>query len=115
MLRGQLGQKHAWFMALAFKGGYNDSIWSLAFTKYGPGGVEISFTFLRPFLPVGSAVKNPPAMQEIQQGLQVQSLGQGDSLEKKIATYSSILAWKAPWTEEAGGLQPMGMQTCRSD
>ena len=83
-------------MALAFKGGYNDSIWSSAFTKYGIGDAEISFTFLRPFLPYGSAVKHPSAMQEIQQGLQVRSLGQENSLEKKIATYSSILSWKVP-------------------
>ena len=45
-------------------------------------------------------VKNPPAKQE----MQVQSLGWGDSLEKEMATHSSILAWKIPWTEEAGGL-----------
>ena len=48
-------------------------------------------------------VKNPPAMQETQ----VQSLG-GDTLEKEMATYSRILAWKIPWTEELGGLQSMG-------
>ena len=105
-------------MALAFKGGYNDSIWSSAFTKYGIGGADISFTFLRPLLPYGSAVKHPSAMQEIQQGLQVRSLGQEDSLEKKIATYSSILSWKVHWTEEAGGLTVHGVakrQTCLSD
>ena len=73
------------------------------------------FTFLRPFLPCGSAVKNPPAMQEMQQELQVQSLGQEDSLEKKIATYSSILAWKTPRTEEAGGLLSMRLQRVGHD
>ena len=41
-------------------------------------------------------VKNPPAMQETR----VQSLGQKDSLEKGMATHSSILAWRIPWTEE---------------
>ena len=41
---------------------------------------------------------------------QVQSLGWGDLLEKEMATYSSILAWKIPWTEEAGRLQSMGLQ-----
>ena len=41
-------------------------------------------------------VKNPPAMQETW----VQSLGQEDSLEKAMATHSSILAWEIPWTEE---------------
>ena len=38
----------------------------------------------------------------------VQSLGQEDSLEKEMVTHSSILAWRIPWTEEAGGLQSMG-------
>ena len=40
--------------------------------------------------------------------MQVQSLGHKDSLEEGMATHSSILAWKIPWTEEAGGLQSMG-------
>ena len=40
--------------------------------------------------------------------MQVQSLGQEDPLEKEMATHSSILAWKIPWTEEPGGLQSMG-------
>ena len=40
----------------------------------------------------------------------VWSLGQGDSLEVEMATHSSILAWKSPWTEEPGGLQAMGLQ-----
>ena len=62
-------------------------------------------------LPGGSAVKNLPAMQEVW----VQSLGQEDSLEKEIATHSSILAWKIPWTEELGGLQSMGSQRVRHD
>ena len=45
-------------------------------------------------------IKNLPAMQETQ----VQSLGQEDSLEKEMATHSSILAWEIPWTEEPGRL-----------
>ena len=60
-------------------------------------------------LPGGSAVKNSPAMQEMQE-TQVQSLGQEDPLEKGMATHSSILAWEIPWTEEHGGLQSMGSQ-----
>ena len=40
----------------------------------------------------------------------VQSLGREDSLEKEMATHSSILAWRIPWTEESGGLQSMGSQ-----
>ena len=51
-------------------------------------------------------VKNLPTMQETQ----VRSVGQEDPLEKGMApaTYSSILAWRIPWTEEPGGLQSMG-------
>ena len=45
----------------------------------------------------------------------VQSLGQEDSLEKEMATCSSILAWKIPWTEEPGWLQSMGLQTVGHD
>ena len=51
-------------------------------------------------------VKNLPAMWETQ----VQSLGQEDSLEKGMATHSSILGWETPWMEEPGGLQSMGSQ-----
>ena len=51
-------------------------------------------------------VKKLPAMQETQ----VQLLGQEDPLEKEMAIHSSILAWKILWTEEAGGLQSMGLQ-----
>ena len=51
-------------------------------------------------------VRNPPAMQETQ----VQSLGQEESLEKEMATHSSILAWRTPWTGEPGRLQSMGSQ-----
>ena len=55
-------------------------------------------------------VKNPPPMQEIW----VQSLDQDDPLEKEMATHSSILAWRIPWTEEPGGLQSMVLQKSRS-
>ena len=44
------------------------------------------------------------------QKTQVPSLGQEDPLEKDMATHSSILAWRTPWTEEPGGLQSMGSQ-----
>ena len=54
----------------------------------------------------GSGVKNLPAMQETP----VQSLGWEDLLEKEMATHSSILAWKIPWTEEPGRLQSMWSQ-----
>ena len=52
-------------------------------------------------------VKNLPAMQETQ----IRFLGGEDPLEKKIATHSSTLAWKIPWTEEPGRLQSMGSDT----
>ena len=51
-------------------------------------------------------------MQELQETW-VQSLGQGDPLEEEMATYSSILAWRIPWTEEPGVLQSMGLQRVR--
>ena len=55
---------------------------------------------------VAQMVKNLPAMQETW----VQSLGREDPPEKKMATHSSILAWRIPWTEESGGLWSMGLQ-----
>ena len=55
----------------------------------------------------GLVEKNPPAMKETQ----VQTLAGEDPLEKKMATHSSILAWKIPWTEEPGRLQSMGSQS----
>ena len=59
----------------------------------------------RAFLIVQS-VKHLPAVQETL----VRFLGQEDPLEKEIATQSSILAWRIPWTEECGRLQSMGAQ-----
>ena len=56
-------------------------------------------------------VKNLPAMQEAL----VHSLGQEDPLEKEMATHSSFLAWRIPWTEEPGRLQFMGSQRVRDD
>jgi len=55
---------------------------------------------------VAQSVKNLPAMQETQ----VQSLGRKDPLQKEMATHSSILFWRIPWTEEPYGLQSMGSQ-----
>ena len=56
---------------------------------------------------VAQRVKHLPAMQETW----VRSLGREDPLEKEMATHSSILAWRIPWMEKPGGLQPMGLQT----
>ena len=55
----------------------------------------------------GSMVKNLPVMQELQE-IQAQCLGQEDPLEKDMATHSSILTWRIPWTQEPGRLQSMG-------
>ena len=60
---------------------------------------------------VAQMVKRLPALVETR----VQSLGWQDPLEKEIATHSSTLAWKIPWTEEPGGLQSMGSQRVRHD
>ena len=56
---------------------------------------------------VAQMINNMPAMQETQ----VQSLGREDLLEKGMATHSSILAWRIPWTEESGGLQSLESQS----
>ena len=55
---------------------------------------------------VAQMTKNMPAMQETQ----VQSLSWEDLLEKGMATHSTILAWRVPWTEEPGRLHFMGLQ-----
>ena len=83
--------------------------------KILPGVVYLScvaafFFFFLLIYPSDSAVKNPPAMQKLQE-LWVQSLGWEDSLDKGIATHSSILAWRIPWTEEPGGLWSIGLQS----
>ena len=67
---------------------------------------NVLFTYL-----VAHMVKNLPVVQETW----VQSLGQGDSLEKGMVTHSSILAWRIPWTEESGGLQFMESQRVRNN
>ena len=59
-------------------------------------------------------VKNPPAMQEIQE-MQVRSLGWEDFLEKGIATHSSIFVWEILRTEEPGRLESWGHKTVRHD
>ena len=59
-------------------------------------------------------VKNLPAIQ-VAQETWVQSLGQEDSPEEGMATHSSIVAWRIPWSEEPGELQSMGLQRVRHD
>ena len=60
-------------------------------------------------IPGSLAVKNLPAMEEIQ----VRPLGQEDTLEEGMATHSSILAWRISWTEKTGGVQSIGLQRVR--
>ena len=60
---------------------------------------------------VAQTVKHLSTMLETQ----VQSLGWEDPLEKEMATHSSILAWRIPWTEEPGRLPSMGLQRVRHD
>ena len=60
---------------------------------------------------VAQMVKHLPTMRETR----VQSLGRENLLEKEMATHSSILAWKIPWTEEPGGLQSTGSQRVGHD
>ena len=59
-------------------------------------------------------LKSLLAVQEMQEAW-VQSLGREDPLEEDMATHSSVLAWRIPWTEEPAGLQPVGSQRVRHD
>ena len=69
----------------------------------------VVWTFLESL--VAQRIKLLPAMQETR----VRSLGWEDPLEKEMATHSSILSWRIPWTEEPGGLQSTGSQRVRHD
>ena len=64
-----------------------------------------------PGIKLAQMVKRLPTMRETR----VPSLGWEDLLEKGMATHSSILAWRIPWTEEPGGLQSMGSQRVEHD
>ena len=69
--------------------------------------MSLSSSFSVHYSLVSQTVKNLPAMREAW----VRSLGWEDPLEEEMATHSSILAWRIPWTEEPGGLQSMGSQS----
>ena len=69
-------------------------------------------TYVHTHFPGDSVVKNPPAMQELQETW-VRSLGGEDPLEQGLAAHSSVLAWRVPWTEEPGGSQSTGLQRIR--
>ena len=66
------------------------------------------------FFPGGASGKEPTC-QFRRHETWVPSLGQEDPLEKEVATHSSILAWRIPWTEQPGGLQSMGSQRVGHD
>ena len=79
----------------------NETLWSLG--GGFPGGSEANFW--------AQTVKNLPAMQKTRD----RSLGWEDPLEQGMATHSSVLAWRIPWSEEPGRLQSMGLQRAGHD
>ena len=79
---------------------------TVVFMEFPPRTMRLSL--------VVQTVKNPSAMQEMQQ-MQVQSFGREDHLEEEMATQSNIPAWTIPWTEEPGGLRSMGSQRVGHD
>ena len=88
---------------LAFKALYPNLGLPDAHVMILSGGLSISFTGSSL---VAQSVKNLPAVQETW----IRSLGREDPLQKEMATYSSVCAWRIPWTEEPDGLQSMGSQ-----
>ena len=74
---------------------------------FPPCNNELSLILQVQGFSVAQTVKDLPAMQE--------TLGREDPLEMEMATHSSILAWRIPWTEEHGGLQSMGSQRVGHD
>ena len=74
-------------------------------------GEDIKITIITEISLVAQTLKRLPAMRETW----VRSLGREDPLEKEMATHSSTLAWRIPWTEELGGLQSMGSQSVGHD
>ena len=89
------------------RAGWCHSEWppvEFAVRLYSPSGIS----------QVAQGVMNPPAMQEMQE-TRVRSLGREDPLEEGLATHSSTLAWRIPWTEEPGGLQSIGLQRVEHD
>ena len=86
----------------------------------GGGGVvmpalENHWRLLIYSFPGGASGKEPTCQCKKHNEMWVQSLGQRDPLEEDMATQSSILAWRIPWTEEPGGVQSMGLQRVRRD
>ena len=81
-----------------------------SFPRIKQSFLEFSPVLLKASL-VAQTINNLPAMQETW----VRSLSEEDPLEEEIATHSSILGWRIPWTEEPGGLQSVGLQRVGHD
>ena len=100
----------------SYTGGLTPSIWSLFFSRINPPFIYF-FNFILYWSRAGYGssqvalvVKNSPAnVGDIKDLGSIP--GSEDPLEKEMATHSSILAWRIPWTEEPGGLQSTGSQT----
>ena len=125
-MTGQSFGEHRFFVFLLLKGGYRkwqpapvflpgESHGRRSLVGYSPRGCkESDMTEGLHFHPIAQWVKNLPAVQRTEE-TQVWSLGQEDLLEKEMATHSSILAWRIPWTEGPGGLQSVESQRVRHD
>ena len=108
-----------WKLCLTLPRGYSTSFYPSAESPpcmclpslYLPTSLTWLLVILLEGFSGGTVVKNLPAMQE----MWVISLEREDPLEKGMATHSSILAWKIPWTEEPGRLQSMGSQRVGHD
>ena len=89
---------------------FNPLLWiSLYLLSFWP--VDLASAWRMVFAQVVLVVKNPPANEGDIKNPWVWSLGREDPLEEEMATHSSILAWRIPWTEEPGGLQAIGSQS----
>ena len=105
-----------WFFIIGFAGDAHSFPMLLSKTAWNPTAFARSAVPVYNWLVLTSSlvahmVKRLPIMRETQ----VQSLGWEDLLEREMATHSSILAWKIPWTEEPGRLHSMGLQRVGHD
>ena len=91
----------------------NETVWSFPHRYHSRDGIHRQYQHFRASQ-VALVVKNPLATAGDQE-THVQSLGREDSLEREMATHSSILAWRIPLTEELGTLQSIELQRVRHD
>ena len=109
------GYKTAWmYLMLLSWTLHNGEDSKLYITCISPQVYWIHLNLGRSILNNGSAIKNLPAKQEMQE-TRVRSLGWEDPLEEGMATHSGLFAWEIPWAEEPGRLQSMGSQRVRHD